>query len=237
MVAKGMRRYRQVNSAAAELITVQQDSPMNPTALFGRQAPLRLEVGFGHGRFLSQMAASHQEVNFLGVEAKGIRVNKAAHKSQQLGAGNIRLFADEAHHFVRFCLPLACLERCYVLFSDPWPRPRHRRRRLINRSFLIDLAHALAPNGRLIIATDSHNYGMAVLSHASTMPGCWHNRYAPAGYRFDIPTRFPTVFEQHRKSEGHRICYLQLERSQDPAPQRTAWRDIHLGQGFSTEFR
>ncbi|MFW5829376.1 MAG: tRNA (guanosine(46)-N7)-methyltransferase TrmB [Planctomycetota bacterium] len=230
-----MRRYRRVDANAAALVAQSGTEPIEPLALFGRRAPLRLEIGFGHGRFLSHMAASHPGCDFLGVEAKSLRVNKTAHKSTLLGAANIRLFAEEAHQFVRFRLPSACLERCYVLFSDPWPRARHRRRRLINRSFLIDVAHALEPGGRLIIATDAHDYGMMALSHSSTMPGTWHNCYAPAGYRFDIPTRFPTVFEQHRKSEGHRICHLLFERSPESPPPRAPWRTVHLGQGFGQQ--
>lgn len=220
-----MRRYRQRSDAQASLIGDHADqAPLDPVALFGRHAPLRLEVGFGHGRFLSQMAAAHPEEDFLGVEAKDLRTTKTAHKSLQLAAHNVRLFTDEAHHFVRFRLPAACLHRCYVLFSDPWPRQRHRRRRLINRSFLLDLAHACAPGARLVIATDTHNYAMLILAHLSTLPGLWHNRYRPAGYRFDIPTRFPTIFEQVKKAEGHRIAYLLLERSAQPAPTRCPWR-------------
>ena len=69
------------------------------------------------------------------------------------------------------------------------------------------------------IATDCHEYALMVLSHTSTLPGVFENCY-PAGYRFNIPTRFPTIFEQHKKSEGHDIAYLKLKRQAETLPPR-----------------
>ena len=88
----------------------------------------------------------------------------------------------------------------------------------MNRSFLLDLAWAIKPGGKLEIATDTHNYGLGVLSHLSTLPGLFLNDYQPQGYRINIPTRFPTVFENHKKAEGCTICYLKLTRTEQPAP-------------------
>jgi tRNA (guanine-N7-)-methyltransferase len=223
MVSSGMRKYRQRSDEQARLVGSADNDVIDPAVLFGRSAPLRLEIGFGHGRFLSQMAAAHPDEDFIGVERNNLRVTKTAHKSNQLSAANVRLFQDEAHHFVRFRLPPACLQRIYILFSDPWPKVSHRRRRLVNRSFLIDLSHAAAPGCRFVFASDTHEYAFQVLSHLTTLPGIWTNRYQPSGYRFDIPTRFPTVFESHKKAEGHSIAYLMLERTGIPAPERTGW--------------
>jgi tRNA (guanine-N7-)-methyltransferase len=224
MVSSGMRKYRQRSDAQAQLVGSSGEDILDPATLFGRRAPLRLEIGFGHGRFLSNMAASHPDVDFIGVERNDLRVTKTAHKSNQLSASNVRLFHDEAHHFVRFRLPPACLQRVYILFSDPWPKFSHRRRRLVNRSFLVDLSYAAAPGCQFVFASDTHEYAFQVLSHLTTLPGIWANRYQPSGYRFDIPTRFPTVFESHKKAEGHSIAYLMFERTQIPAPEQAAWR-------------
>ncbi|MFW5846038.1 MAG: hypothetical protein ACOCXJ_07415, partial [Planctomycetota bacterium] len=109
-----MRRYRQRSAEEARLVgAAEPDARIDPVTLFGRRAPLRLEIGFGHGRFLSQLAAAHPAEDFLGVEAKDLRVTKTAHKSLQLQAHNIRLFTGEAHAFVREALPSGCLHRCY----------------------------------------------------------------------------------------------------------------------------
>ena len=229
MVSSGMKRYRVRSAEQARLVGDATSGVIDPAALFGRRAPLRLEVGFGHGSFLSRMAAAHPETDFLGVEQQDLRVTKTAHHSLKQGAQNVRLFWDDAHRFVRDRLPPGCLERCYVLFPDPWPKARHRRRRLLNRGFLLDVAWALQPGGRLVVASDTHNYALQALTNASTMPGLWRNRYAPQGYRVDIPTRFPTVFEAHKKAEGCRILYLMLERTAAPAPVRAPWPGLGGG--------
>ncbi len=223
MVSTGMKRYRVRTAAQATLVGDQERLPLDPSALFGRRAPLRLEIGFGHGEFLSQMAALHPDEDFIGVEQNDLRVTKTAHKSLKLDARNVRLYNDEAHRFVRLRLPPGSVSRCYILFPDPWPKPSHRRRRLMTRDFLLDLSRAMAVGGRLVFASDTHDYVFQVLSNATTLPGLWANRYQPSGYRFDIPTRFPTVFERHKKAEGCSIGYLLLERTAAPAPEPIPW--------------
>ncbi len=225
-----MRKYRNRSPEQAELVGDDTGSLLDLRTLFGGDptAPagaVRLEIGFGHGRFLSQMAAAHPDERFIGVDYNDVRTTKTAHKSLLLDAGNVRLFTDEAHRFVRFRLPPACLHRAYILFPDPWPKLNHRRRRLINRSFLVDLTRAIAPGGRLIVASDCHNYAFQALSNLTTIPGAWLNRYQPNGYRFDIPTRFPTVFEAHKKAEGCSILYLMMERTGAKAPEAVPWAE------------
>lgn len=222
MVSPGMRRYRRRTEAQARLVGTRGGDLLDFPSLFGRRAPVRLEIGFGHGEFISQMAACHPDEDFVGVDQNDLRTTKAAHKSNTLDAANVRVFNDEAHRFVRFRIPPASVHRVYILFPDPWPKAGHRRRRLMNRAFLLDVAHALQPGGRLIIASDTHNYAFQALWNCTTLPGLWLNRY-PNAFRFDIPTRFPTVFERHKKSEGCSICYLLLERTAVPAPPRVPW--------------
>jgi len=222
MVSAGMKQYRTRTAEQARLVGERGGERLDFPALFGRRAHVRLEIGFGHGEFISQMAAAHPDEDFVGVDIDNLRTTKAAHKSNRLDAANVRVFNDEAHRFVHFRIPPASVQRCYVLFPDPWPKPSHRRRRVMNRAFLLDIAWALAPGGRLIIASDTHNYAFQALWNCTTLPDLWRNRYA-SGFRFDIPTRFPTVFEQHKKAEGCSICYLMLERTTTAAPERIAW--------------
>jgi tRNA (guanine-N7-)-methyltransferase len=222
MVSPGMKRYRTRTDEQARLVGERGGEALDFPALFGRRAPVRLEVGFGHGEFISQMAAAHPDEDFVGVDINDLRTTKAAHKSNRLDAANVRVFNDEAHRFVRFRIPPASVERVYILFPDPWPKASHRRRRLMNRSFLLDVAWTLKPGGRLIIASDTHNYAFQALWNCTILPGLWLNRY-PGAFRFDIPTRFPTVFERHKKEEGCSICYLLLERTANAAPARIPW--------------
>ncbi len=232
MVTTGMKRYRVRSQAQATLVGDKGDAPLDPIALFGdaEAKKLRLELGFGHGEFMAGMTQAHPDERFIGVEHDDLRVTKCAHKCLKAGATNMRLYGAEAHRFVRCRLPPASVERAYILFPDPWPKPAHRRRRLGNRAFLLDLSWAMAPGGRLIFASDTHNYAFQVLSNLTTLPGLWRNLYQPSGYRFDIPTRFPTVFERHKKQEGCTICYLLMERTDTPAPPRAPWRGGVHGQ-------
>ncbi len=222
MVSPGMKRYRVRTEAQASLVGARGDELLDPAALFARPAPLRLEIGFGHGEFISAMADAHPDEHFIGVEYDQLRVTKTAHKCLKTGATNVRLFSGEAHRFVRHRLPPNSLQRAYILFPDPWPKAGQRRRRLVNRAFLLDLAHAMAPGSQLMFASDTHNYAFQVLSNVTTLPGLWRSLY-PSGYRIDIPTRFPTVFERHKKEEGCTICYVSLERTELPAPERAPW--------------
>ena len=218
-----MRRYRRRTPLQETLIGNNDSSdatgavPIDPPTLFGRDAPVRFEVGFGHGEFIRQLAATHPDEDHIGIEYNPLRVTKTAHKCVTAGLSNVKLFQGEAEAFVRDRMPEACCDRQYVLFSDPWPRKRHRRRRLINRAFLVAMTRAARPGCRLMIATDTHNYGMQALSCLSTLASHWRLLY-PMGYKFDIPTRFTTVFQRHKKAEGHRICYVHAERTDAAAP-------------------
>ena len=206
-----MRRYRHTTSAEDALIGEGGDGPVRPTELFARQAPLRLEIGCGHGEFIAQMAAAHPQIDFIGLELDHLRVNKCAHKCLAHGAGNVRLYSGDAAALVAR-LPEAAFERIYILFPDPWPKMAHRRRRLVNRAFLHQLARIAAPDCRLVFTSDSHGYAMQVLSNMSTTCGLWRSLHA-SGYRFEVPVRFVTVFERHKRAEGCTICHLHFERT------------------------
>ncbi len=225
MVTPGMRRYRVRSEAQATLVGPGGRTVLDLDQLFpeapGR--PTRLEVGCGHGEFISSMAAAHPQVRFIGVEYDPLRVTKTAHKCLGLGASNVRLFADEAHGFVRLRCPIASLDRIYVLFPDPWPKLAHRRRRLLTRSFLLDLAWAARAGCHLVVATDAIGYGFHCLSQMTTLPGIWRNLALPGGYRFDLTSRFPTVFERYTRADGRQVLNLLFERSTAPAPARVDW--------------
>ncbi len=214
MATSAMRRYRRTTGAQDVLIGAPGEDHLDLDALFGRSAPRRLEIGCGHGEFISQMAAVHPDEDFVGFEVDHLRVNKCAHKCLKLGAANVRLYADEAERLIAR-LSDAVFQRIYILFPDPWPKQAHRRRRLVNRAFLLELARVAAPGCVFIFASDTHNYAMQVLANVSTIPGLWRSLH-PAGYRLDVPVRFETVFERHKRAEGCTIMQVRFERSATP---------------------
>ena len=90
MVSAGMRKFRVRSARQATLVGDEGRQALDLPALFGRRAPVRLEIGIGHGEFIAQMAALHPDEDFIGVEQNELRVNKTAHKSLQAAAANVR---------------------------------------------------------------------------------------------------------------------------------------------------
>jgi tRNA (guanine-N7-)-methyltransferase len=112
-----------------------------------------LEIGFGGGEHLAAQAIRHPETNFIGCEPfiNGI-ANLLDHIDRQKLA-NIRIFPDDARKLLE-ALPDTCLDRCFILYPDPWPKTRHAERRIINPTTLDLLARTLKPGAELRLATD-----------------------------------------------------------------------------------
>lgn len=134
---------------------------LDPLKLFGRDAPLHVDLGCGDGLFLSQLAHLHPEKNFLGVEKLASRVAKACRKSAHLE--NVRILKVESAYAVRYLLSEASVEAFYLLFPDPWPKRRHHRRRIVTDDFLDSIHRALAANGVFRIATDESDYFQCIV--------------------------------------------------------------------------
>jgi tRNA (guanine-N7-)-methyltransferase len=120
--------------------------------------PLEVELGAGDGSFLAQWAQQHPERNFLGVERLLGRLRKIDRKGRRAGLDNLRAIRIEAGYFVEFMLPPASAHALHLYFPDPWPKKKHRRRRLINRPFVDHAARALAPGGMVYLRTDDADY-------------------------------------------------------------------------------
>jgi tRNA (guanine-N7-)-methyltransferase len=124
--------------------------------LFGRNAPLHVDLGCSDGSFLCALAQRIPEKNFLGIERLLGRVRTAARRAAKIG--NVRLLRMEISYAVRYLLPPASVETFYLLFPDPWPKRRHWRLRIVNDIFLRAISQALVSGGTLCIATDRVDY-------------------------------------------------------------------------------
>src|SRR5437762_12472070 len=124
--------------------------------IFGRRAPLHVDLGCGDGSFLCALAQRLPDKNFLGIERLSARIRSSARKAASLG--NVRLLQMESSYAVRYLLPAESVETFYLLFPDPWPKRRHWRRRIITEEFLRAINQALAENGRFLVATDHLDY-------------------------------------------------------------------------------
>jgi tRNA (guanine-N7-)-methyltransferase len=180
-------------------------------AQFGNDRPLKLEIGFGMGNFLIEMAAQEPHTNFIGMDFyhKGIR--KLMTRIKKLQLENIRV----AYGDVRVKIPLLFkddeLEAVYINFPDPWPKKRHTKRRLIKPDFVKLVGQKLTPQGRVYLATDSELYAKDMLEHFNADP-VLQNQDAESGFldsRKDMPR---TKYEKNFINAGHKIYYLEYSR-------------------------
>ena len=124
--------------------------------LFGRVAPLQVDLGCGDGSFLCELAAQFPDKNFLGIERLTKRVEKVRRKSVKIE--NARVLGTDTLFAVRYLLPENSVETFHLLFPDPWPKRRHQQRRIFTGKFLDGIAAALEQSGVLRVATDHLDY-------------------------------------------------------------------------------
>ena len=122
--------------------------------VFGREAPLFVELGTGKGDFISEMAERNPQVNFIGIEKQQDVLIAAAQKVREKGLKNVRLLVFDIAQLEKIFAP-AEITRFFVNFCDPWPKARHAKRRLTHRSFLMRYKALLVPGGSLFFKTDN----------------------------------------------------------------------------------
>ena len=143
-------------SRVVELLPGLPVAPLDLTALFGRRAPLHVDLGCGDGSFLCEMAQQLPKKNFLGIERLTKRVEKVRHKAEKIQ--NVRVLRADTLFAVRDLLSAGSVEVFYLLFPDPWPKRRHQFRRIFTRDFLDAIYVALDGHGVLRVATDQFDY-------------------------------------------------------------------------------
>ena len=181
-------------------------------AAFGRAGPRILEVGFGMGASLLDMAKAAPATNFIGVEVHPPGVGKLLHGMGESGVDNIRIYRHDAVEVLRDCIPDNSLDAVHIYFPDPWHKKRHHKRRLIQPSFVALVTSKLKNGGVLHLATDWENYAehmMEVLSAAEGLRNtCGERQFAPR------PEYRPlTKFEQRGERLGHGVWDLVFEKN------------------------
>jgi tRNA (guanine-N7-)-methyltransferase len=180
--------------------------------------PLRLvvDVGFGRGEFLMELASRDPTTAFLGIEYSFKRVLKMARRLARSDLVNVRLIEATAELVVGERLPEASVTRFWINFPDPWPKKRHHRRRLIQPRFVRALARCLADGGELHVATDHADYAEWIDEVLAAEPGL-ENACAPERFRRSVEDRPTTAYELEWRAEGHSFwffCYRR--RSEGP---------------------
>lgn len=139
-----------------ELIPDSYVARLDLLKIFGRSAPLQVDLGCGDGAFLLALAESMPGKDFLGIERTAHRVAKACRKAAKVS--NMRVLHLESQYAVEYLLPARSVEVFHLLFPDPWPKRRHWPRRTVTQGFLEAIWSALLANGVLRIATDDRDY-------------------------------------------------------------------------------
>src|SRR5215469_14994351 len=139
-----------------KLLPKLQVAHLDLVQLFGRNAPLQVDLGCGDGSFLCEMARQFPKRNFLGIDRLTKRVEKVRCKAEMIE--NVRVLRADTLFAVRYLLPECSVEAFYLLFPDPWPKRRHQFRRIFTPDFLDAIAVALEQRGVLRVATDQLDY-------------------------------------------------------------------------------
>lgn len=146
-----------LDRAAMTVLFVAQ-APLDLTSLFGRDAPLLVEVGAGSGENLAAMAAARTTWNLLGFEVYQKVLGSAMSRLDRAGCNNVRLIEGDAVTGLRYLLAPGSIAELHTYFPDPWHKTRHAKRRLISQSFAQLVASRLVPGGLWRLATDWDDY-------------------------------------------------------------------------------
>jgi tRNA (guanine-N7-)-methyltransferase len=185
-------------------IAVDLDGPFDPAGLFGRQAPVVLEIGSGMGDATAAMAADDPDRDYLAVEVHSPGIANLLDLVERHGLRNVRVAEGDALDLVR-ALPTGSLDAVHVFFPDPWPKSRHHKRRLIQPEHVALLRSRLVPGGTLHCATDWAEYAAAMRQTLTADPELVnaHDGWAPR------PAHRPvTKFERRGVKAGHEIFDL-----------------------------
>ncbi len=186
-------------------------------AAFGRRAPRVLEIGFGMGDALIELARRHPEWDFLGMEVYEPGIGRLLNRLAELEIENVRVVAGDAAVLLERCVPPASLRGVLLFFPDPWPKKRHHKRRLVTAPFVSRIARVLEPRGVLQLATDWEDYARQMLAVVEAHPG-FRNRHGPGRFAPGPLDRPVTKF--HRRGERLGLRVRDLVFDYLPGPER-----------------
>ncbi|GAB3027494.1 tRNA (guanosine(46)-N7)-methyltransferase TrmB [Bowmanella dokdonensis] len=179
--------------------------------VFGRQAPVVLEIGFGMGKSLVEMAMAEPDKDFIGIEVHRPGIGVCLMDAGEAGLTNLRLFEHDAVEVLAQCIPDNSLTRLQLYFPDPWHKKRHHKRRIVQPEFAQKVRQKLAPGGVWHMATDWENYAEHMLEVMGQAEG--YRNLSQSGDYVPRPDFRPlTKFEQRGHRLGHGVWDLLFER-------------------------
>lgn len=182
-----------------------QQKMLDIPALFGRSAPIVLEIGFGMGASFCDMITEQPELDFIGIEIHTPGIGALLNRVVAEQITNVRVINHDAVEVLNAMIPDASLSKVQIFFPDPWPKKRHHKRRLIQVPFVQALVKKLMPMGMLHIATDWQDYARHIQSVLDQVPDLQPSRnqmYRPK-----------TKYERRGQTLGHEIWDFWMEKS------------------------
>jgi len=140
-----------------------REQALDPRSVFGREAPLVLEIGSGMGETTARIAAERPRTDFIAVEVHGPGVGSLLKRIEEQGLKNLRVVRHDALEVLEHMIADGSLAGIHLFFPDPWPKKRHHKRRLVQPAFAALAARKLAAGGYLHAATDWEDYAAQIL--------------------------------------------------------------------------
>ncbi len=194
----------------AAATSIRPGSAIDVASVYGRTAPLVVEIGSGQGHAIVHAAQERPDVDFLAVEVFRAGLARTMLDADRAGIRNLRLVEANAPEVLEHLLPEGSVDEVWVFFPDPWHKAKHNKRRLIAPPFPPLAARALRPGGILRLATDWEEYALQmrdVMSDAADFAPAFEGEWAP---RF--AGRTMTAFERKGLAKGRDIRDLAYER-------------------------
>ncbi|XXN62615.1 tRNA (guanosine(46)-N7)-methyltransferase TrmB [Enterobacter ludwigii] len=188
-----------------------QQEPLDLVTLFGREAPVVLEIGFGMGASLVTMAQNNPHQNFLGLEVHAPGVGACLASAKEAGVENLRVMCHDAVEVLQKMIPDNSLRMVQLFFPDPWHKARHNKRRIVQVPFAELVMRKLKLGGVFHMATDWEAYAEHMLDVMSSIDG-YKNQSESNNYVPRPETRPLTKFEQRGQRLGHGVWDLMFER-------------------------
>ncbi|SFC11143.1 tRNA (guanosine(46)-N7)-methyltransferase TrmB [Pragia fontium] len=188
-----------------------QPEPLDLSALFGRSAPITLEIGFGMGMSLVKMAEDNPTQDFLGIEVHSPGVGACLSSAHEADVANLRVMCHDAVEVLDKMIPDASLDMVQLFFPDPWHKARHHKRRILQAPFAMEILKKLKVGGVFHMATDWENYAEHMLEVMNAI-SAYRNLSVDGTYVPRPDSRPLTKFELRGQRLGHGVWDLMFER-------------------------
>lgn len=181
-------------------------------AIFGRIAPVTLEIGFGNGESLAAMAAAEPAHDFIGIEVHHPGVGSLLLRIKEQAIANIRVISEDAKIVLEKHVADQSLDCVQLFFPDPWPKKRHHKRRLVQQDFVALVHKKLRLGGIFHMATDWQDYAEHMMAVMMAAPG-FENCVGAAAYAGRPESRPQTKFERRGLRLGHGVWDLLFKKT------------------------